>query len=382
MTESRRPGPGSPQQHIRVLIVDDSAPVRAALSEIIAADIELSVMATASDPYEAADKIREEVPDVIILDTRLKRMDGLTFMGKIMSQHPIPMLVCSSLDEEALEQVFEAGAVEVIARPDINAVAFLQRHRLHICDLVKLAARTKSDDARKPNSPRPPAGPKLSADIIIPPRSAKASAAALAALPVTQKIVCIGASTGGTEALRVVLESLSPECPGIVVVQHMPEKFTAAFASRLNGLCEVQVSEAEDGAAVLPGHVLIAPGNRHMLLRRSGTHYSVHIVDGPHISGHRPSVDVLFRSAAQQAGANAMGILLTGMGDDGAQGLLEMKTMGSMTIAQDEQSCVVFGMPREAIDRGAASQVLPLDKIAAKITAIHRTSGEHKALVR
>jgi len=376
VTESKSPGSGSPPKQLRVLIVDDSVLVRAALSEVIAADVALSVMATASDPYEAADKIREEVPDVIILDTRLPRMDGLTFMRKVMSQHPIPMLVCSSLDDRALEQAFDAGAVDVIVRPDVDAAEFLQLHRSHICDLVKAAVRTKSDDAHKPSSPRPPAGPKLSADSIIAPRPA------LAGLPVTQKIVCIGASTGGTEALRVVLEGLSPECPGIVVVQHMPEKFTAAFASRLNGLCALDVREAEDGAAVLPGCVLIAPGNRHMLLRRSGTHYSVHIVDGPHISGHRPSVDVLFRSAAQQAGANAMGILLTGMGDDGAQGLLEMKTMGSVTIAQDEQSCVVFGMPREAIDRGAASQVLPLDKIAAKITAIHRTSGEHKALVR
>jgi two-component system chemotaxis response regulator CheB len=377
--------PSSGPRKIRVLIVDDSASVRMTLSEIISSDPELEVMATAADPYVAAERIRQEIPDVIFLDIELPRMDGLTFMRKIMAQRPIPVVICSSLAEQGsdiLMQALEAGAVDVVTKPRVDTAQFLQDSRMRICDAAKAAAQAKLRGVRKSNAQRVPVEAKLNADVIIPPKLTSGAAATLAAMPATQKIICIGASTGGTEALRVVLEALPADSPGIVIVQHMPEKFTAAFASRLDGLCAVTVKEAEDGDLVIPGRVLIAPGNQHMLLNRAATRYSVNIVEGPHVSRHRPSVDVLFRSAAQKAGPNAVGILLTGMGDDGAQGLLEMKTMGSLTIAQDEESSVVFGMPKEAIERGAASKVLGLNKIAGEITAIHRISVDQKAASR
>jgi two-component system chemotaxis response regulator CheB len=383
LSETKTPSSGP--RKIRVLIVDDSASVRMTLSEIISSDPQLEVMATAADPYVAAERIRQEIPDVIFLDIELPRMDGLTFMRKIMAQRPIPVVICSSLAEQGsdtLMQALEAGAVDVVTKPRVDTAQFLQDSRMRICDAAKAAAQAKLRGVRKSNAQRVPVEAKLNADVIIPPKLTSGAAATLAAMPATQKIICIGASTGGTEALRVVLEALPADSPGIVIVQHMPEKFTAAFASRLDGLCAVTVKEAEDGDLVIPGRVLIAPGNQHMLLHRAATRYSVNIVEGPHVSRHRPSVDVLFRSAAQKAGPNAVGILLTGMGDDGAQGLLEMKTMGSLTIAQDEESSVVFGMPKEAIERGAAAKVLGLNKIAGEITAIHRISVDQKAASR
>lgn len=354
---------------IRVLIVDDSASVRQALSDIINSDPDLEVMATASDPYVAAERIRQEVPDVIFLDVEMPRMDGLTFLKKIMSQRPLPVVVCSSLAEEGSEtfmQALEAGAVEVVLKPRMDAAQYLHESRMRICHAAKAAAHARLRNARRP-APKMTVEPKLKADAIIPPLSPSKAAALRATLPATDPIVAIGASTGGTEALRVVLESLPPSCPPVLVVQHMPEKFTGTFARRLDQLCAVSVKEAAQGDAVLPGRVLIAPGNRHMLLRRTGRSYVVDIIDGPHISRHRPSVDILFRSTAQNAGANALGVILTGMGDDGAAGLLEMRQMGSYTIAQDEESCVVYGMPKEAVERGAAAKVLPLDRIAAEV---------------
>jgi two-component system chemotaxis response regulator CheB len=348
---------------IQVLIVDDSAAVRQALSEILRDDPEIEVMATAADPFIAATRIQKQVPDVIILDIELPRMDGLTFLRKIMAQRPIPVVICSALTEqgsETLVEAMEAGAVDVISKPRMDTKQFLLESQVRLRDAVKAAAAVRlrrnasATDRRRIE-------PKLTADVILPPPRARA------ATQPTERIVCIGASTGGTESLREVLTALPADCPGIVIVQHMPEKFTAAFARRLNGLCTIEVKEAEDGDAVLPGRALIAPGNRHLLVQRRGANYFVAIKDGPLVSRHRPSVDVLFRSAAQQAGANAVGIIMTGMGDDGARGLLEMKTAGARTVAQDEESCIVFGMPKEAIELGAADKIIPLDTIPAEI---------------
>lgn len=366
---------------IRVLIVDDSASVRTTLSDIISADPELEVMATAADPYVAVERIRQEVPDVIFLDIELPRMDGITFLKKIMSQRPIPVVICSSLAQDgsdAFMQALEAGAVDVVAKPRIDTAQFLQESRMRICDAAKAAAHArmrgvKAGPTRAP-APDVKVEAKLTADAVLPPLSDTRRQNLIARLPVTEPLVAIGASTGGTEALREVLEALPATSPAILIVQHMPEKFTTAFARRLDQSCAVRVREAEDGDQVLPGQVLIAPGNLHMLLVRNGSRYTVKIQEGPHVSRHRPSVDVLFRSAAQAAGKNAMGMLLTGMGDDGARGLLEMRQMGSLTLAQDEASCVVFGMPKEAIQRGAAVRTLPLNKMAGEIVAYGRKS--------
>jgi two-component system chemotaxis response regulator CheB len=348
---------------IRVLVVDDSASVRQALSSIIEGDPATELVGTAGDPYAAARRIAEVVPDVIILDVEMPRMDGITFLRKIMMQRPIPVIICSTLTEAGsatLLEALEAGAVEVIPKPKVGTRSFLLESRLRVIEAVKAAA-----SARLGNRPARQAitkvEAKLTADAMMPPPSRRAMTVT------TDKVVCIGASTGGTESLRAVLEVLPVTAPGIVVVQHMPEAFTAAFARRLDGLCQVDVKEAADGDTVLPGRVLIAPGNRHTLLQRSGARYHVAVKDGPAVSRHRPSVDVLFRSAAQYAGANAIGILMTGMGDDGAAGLLEMRRAGAYTVAQDEATCVVYGMPKEAIERGAAVSVAALGDIPREI---------------
>tara|TARA_R110002020_G_scaffold50791_1_gene143637 strand:+ start:1719 stop:2843 length:1125 start_codon:yes stop_codon:yes gene_type:complete len=362
---------------IRVLIVDDSASVRMTLSEIIASDPQLEVMATAGDPYVAVERIRAEVPDVIFLDIEMPRMDGLTFLRKIMSQRPIPVVICSSIAEvgsDTMMQALEAGAVDVVTKPRVDTTQFLQESAMRICDVAKAAAHAKFRGVAKAPPPPVTVEAKLTADAILPAYSSARAASTRANLPVTERIVCIGASTGGTEALRDVLEKLPANSPGILIVQHMPEKFTEAFARRLDGLCAIDVREAADGDVVRPGLALIAPGNQHMLLRRAGSRYSVNIVDGPHVSRHRPSVDVLFRAAAQAAGNNAMGVILTGMGDDGARGLLEMRQAGSFTVAQDEDSCVVFGMPKEAIQRGAAVKIVPLKQVATEIGTYARTA--------
>lgn len=368
-----------PERKIRVLIVDDSASVRTTLSEIIAADPDLEVMATASDPYVAVERIRQEVPDVMFLDLEMPRMDGLTFLRKMMAQRPIPTVICSSITQEgseALLQALEAGAVDVVTKPRVDTAQWLQDSSMRICDVAKAAAHAKlKGGAVRRQAPELKVEAKLTADAVVAPLSASRAAALKLNMPVTEPIVCIGASTGGTEALRTVLEALPAESPGTLIVQHMPEKFTNAFSRRLNGICAVEVREAEDGDVVRQGLVLIAPGNRHMVLHRSGSRYTVNIVDGPHVSRHRPSVDVLFRSASQQAGRNAMGVLLTGMGDDGARGLLEMRQMGSHTVAQDEESSIVFGMPKEAIQRGAAAKVLPLGRVANEINTYAKMAG-------
>jgi two-component system chemotaxis response regulator CheB len=356
---------------IRVLIVDDSATVRQTLTSVLESDPEIEVMGAASDPYAAARLIAQETPDVITLDVEMPRMDGVSFLRRIMMQHPIPVVMCSSLIEEGSEtlmQALEAGAVDVILKPRVDTRQLLLESRVRICDTVKAAAHCRLGARAAPPPPHraaPP--PKLSADAMMP---APHPPAGGAMARTTEKVICLGASTGGTESLRAVPEALPADSPGIVIVQHMPESFTAAFARRLDGLCEVTVKEAEDGDAVLRGRVLIAPGNRHTLLQRSGARYHVTVKDGPLVSRHRPSVDVLFRSAAHYAAANAVGVIMTGMGDDGANGLLEMRQAGAITLAQSEETCVVFGMPKEAIARGAAQKVVPLGHIAREIVRL------------
>lgn len=359
------------QKRIRVLIVDDSASVRQTLATILGNDPEIEVIGVASDPFVAAKRLKDDIPDVITLDVEMPRMDGITFLKKLMAQHPIPVVMCSSLIEEGSEtlmQTLEAGAVDVILKPRIAAADHLAEQALLICDTVKSAARARVGARRKREKDVPAASsikapaPKLSADAMLPP-AARTGAMA----KTTEIIVAVGASTGGTEALREFLEALPANAPGIVIVQHMPEHFTAAFAKRLDGLCQVSVKEAEDGDPVLRGHVLIAPGGRHLLLERQGARYHVAVKDGPLVSRHRPSVDVLFRSTARAAGPNAIGVIMTGMGDDGARGMLEMKEAGAHTVAQDEDSCVVFGMPKEAIARGGVDTILSLEDIAPHV---------------
>jgi len=344
---------------IRVLIVDDSAVVRQTLSDVLSSDPEMEIMGTAVDPFVAAERISEEVPDVITLDIEMPRMDGLTFLQKIMAQHPIPVVICSSLAEEGAQSALRAmeyGAVDIITKPRLGSKQFLEESRATIGQVVKAAAAARV----RPIQPRRVAEPKLTADAIL-------SSATHAMAETTEKVVAIGASTGGTEALKTVLETLPADCPGIVIVQHMPELFTRAFADRLDTLCNITVKEAASNDTVIRGRALIAPGNHHLLLKRSGARYYVDIKEGPLVCRHRPSVDVLFRSAARYAGQNAVGVILTGMGDDGARGMLEMKQAGATTIAQDEATCVVFGMPNEAIKRDAVDKVLPLEAVAGAI---------------
>lgn len=353
---------------IRVLIIDDSASVRQTLVRVLQEDPEIEVMGVATDPFMAAKKIQEEIPDVITLDVEMPRMDGITFLRKLMAQRPIPVVMCSSLTEagsETLMQALEAGAVDVILKSKIGAADSLADDAIRIREVVRSASHARLGNVRRAASSvrAGKEGPaqKLTADAMLPPPTGRAMA------KTTEMVVCVGASTGGTEALREFLEALPANAPGIVIVQHMPEKFTAAFAKRLNGLCEVEVKEAVDGDPVLRGHVLIAPGDKHMLLERQGARYHVSVRQGPLVSRHRPSVDVLFRSAARSAGSNAMGIILTGMGDDGAKGMLEMHQAGAYTVAQDEATSVVFGMPKEAIAKGGVDRILPLDQIAREV---------------
>ncbi|MFP4070875.1 MAG: chemotaxis response regulator protein-glutamate methylesterase [Desulfovibrionales bacterium] len=346
---------------IRVLVVDDSALVRQTLQEILDSDPDIEVMGTASDPFVAAKRMEEQAPDVITLDVEMPRMDGITFLRKIMTQHPIPVVICSTLTEQGsmtMIKALEYGAVDIIQKPKVGTRQFFEESRIRICDAVKAAARAKMK--RIPTRPRT-IDPKLTADAVIPETRVRPM------LETTEKIIAVGASTGGTEALRVLLEAMPRDCPGMVIVQHMPEKFTAAFASRLDSLCAITVREAADNDTVLRGQALIAPGNKHMLLKRSGARYFVEVKEGPLVRRHRPSVDVLFRSASRYAGRNALGVIMTGMGDDGALGLKEMKEAGARTIAQDEASCVVFGMPHEAIKLGGVDRVVPLERIAREI---------------
>jgi len=344
--------------------VDDSAVVRQVMCEVLNSDPEIEVIATAADPFQAAAKIAEEIPDVITLDVEMPRMDGLTFLQKLMSQHPLPVVMCSSLADTGSEtalKALELGAVDIITKPKIGIKQFLDESRILICDVVKAAAQSHH---RIPT--KHVVQVKQNADVIL--EKPKSSAM----IQTTEKIIAVGASTGGTEALRVFLEALPHDTPGMVIVQHMPEKFTRSFADRLNELCKVNVKEAKDGDSVIPGQVLIAPGNFHTLIKRSGARYYVEVKEGPLVSRHRPSVDVLFRSAARYAGKNCVGVIMTGMGDDGAHGMLEMKQAGAATIAQDEATCVVYGMPAQAVKLGGVDKELPLESIAREVLRLSK----------
>ncbi len=352
------------EKKIRVLIVDDSAVVRQSLTSILESDPEIEVMGTAADPIIAVKKIMKEIPDVITLDIEMPRMDGLTFLRKIMSQHPIPVVVISSLTTEGTEvamKALEYGATEIIGKPSMNAAEFINESKIFLCDAVKAAAQSKLSRKKIVTNAvahQATVNPKYSADVILEKPTGNSNVIE------TEKIIVLGASTGGTEAIRQFLKVLPDNMPGIAIVQHMPEGFTASFANSLNNITGLKVKEAVNGDKLETGTVLIAPGNKHMLLKRVGRDYFVEVKEGPLVNRHRPAVDVLFRSAARYAGKNAIGIIMTGMGNDGARGLLELKESGAYTIAQDEASCVVFGMPKEAIKLDAAHKILPLDKIA------------------
>ena len=352
---------------IKVLIIDDSALVRETLSQVLNSDPDIKVIATASDPIFGVKKIKIERPDIIILDIEMARMDGLTFLKKMNETvDPIPCVVCSSMVTEGSENAMKAleyGAVELIQKPALGTRKFLEESKLRICDAVKSAYQSTGNIKKLIPSPiaqkREAPQPKLTADVIL-----EKPGPLTTPLETTEKIVVVGASTGGTEALKDFLTMLPEDAPGIVIVQHMPEHFTQAFAQRLDGLCKIHVKEAEDGDSVVQGQALIAPGNYHTLLKRSGARYYVEVKDGPLVSRHRPSVDVLFRSTARYAGKNAIGIIMTGMGDDGAKGMREMHDAGAFTIAQDQATCIVYGMPGEAVKNGGVDKIVPLQNIA------------------
>lgn len=345
---------------IKVLVVDDSAVVRQVLTAQLQADPDIEMIGAAADPLLAMTRMQVQWPDVIVLDIEMPRMDGITFLKKIMAERPTPVVICSTLTDKGTETAMaalSAGAVSIITKPKIGLKQFLNDVSDDLISAVKAAARA--------NVRRLQVAPKLTADAVLPAADARSSAL----LRTTDRVVALGTSTGGTQALEVVLRALPRMSPGIVIVQHMPEHFTAAFAERLNGLCQIEVREARHNDRVVAGRALIAPGGKHMLLRRNGAQYHVEVVDGPLVNRHRPSVDVLFRSVAKCAGANALGVIMTGMGDDGAAGLLEMRKAGAQTVGQDEASCVVYGMPKEAVKRGAVAKVVPLDAIAREIQA-------------
>ncbi|MDB6063692.1 MAG: response regulator receiver modulated CheB methylesterase [Verrucomicrobiaceae bacterium] len=350
---------------IKVLVVDDSAVVRQVLTELLKSDPQIDVIGAAADPIFALEKMQKEWPDVIVLDVEMPRMDGITFLRKIMSERPTPVVICSTLTEKGAEttmQAMSAGAVDIITKPKIGLKQFLGDAIAEITRAVKAAAL--ANPKRLAPAASAAVKPKLTADAILAPASTHHAMA-----ETTDRVIAIGTSTGGTQALELVLTALPRVCPGIVIVQHMPEKFTAAFAARLNSLCQIEVREAQNGDRVIPGRALIAPGGKHLLLKRSGAQYVAEVIDGPVVNRHRPSVDVLFRSVAKCAGKNAIGIIMTGMGDDGAAGLLEMKQAGAYTVGQDEATCVVYGMPKEAFKRGAVQKVLPLEEIAGVISS-------------
>jgi two-component system, chemotaxis family, protein-glutamate methylesterase/glutaminase len=363
---------GGPHREIEVLVVDDSAVVRQVTASVLSQEPGMRVT-VAADPYIAMDKMKRQRPDVILLDLEMPRMDGLTFLRKIMAEDPIPVVVCSALAPPRSDTAllaFDDGAVDVISKPTVGVKSFLYESAILLIDTVRSAAQAR---VRRRKSPPIAVLPKNSADAVLPIRKAPALRFT------TDKVVVVGASTGGTEAILEFLEPMPPDAPAIVIVQHMPEAFTAGFARRLDSMCEIEVKEAAQGDRVLQGRALIAPGNRHTLLRRSGGHYIVELTDGPLVSRHRPSVDVLFRSAAQSAGPNAVGVIMTGMGDDGAAGLLEMKEAGAWTIAQDEASCVVFGMPGEAVARGAAEETCSLPLLARTVLERVRSAASRKS---
>jgi len=345
---------------IKVLVVDDSALIRNVMKEIIDREKDMMCVGAAPDPIVAREMIKSLNPDVLTLDVEMPKMDGLDFLERLMRLRPMPVVMVSTLTERGSDITFRAlelGAVDFVSKPKMDIARGMEEYAAEITDKIRAAAQSHVR-ARKNVAPMV-VQEKLTADAILP-------SSAPGRFASTEKLIIIGASTGGTEAIKEVLTRLPADVPGILVTQHMPENFTKSFADRLNSLCKISVKEAEHNERILPGHAYIAPGHSHLLLKRSGANYMTELSQGPPVNRHRPSVDVLFRSAANVAGANAMGIILTGMGKDGAQGLLEMKRAGSFTIAQDEASCVVFGMPREAIALGGANEILPLQNVARR----------------
>ena len=345
-------------EKIKVLIVDDSALMRSLLGEIVNAEHDMAVVGTARDPVVARDLVRELSPDVITLDVEMPRMNGLEFLEKLMRLRPTPVVMISSLTQsgaDATLRALELGAVDFVAKPRLGIADGVQQAAAEIVAKIRTAARSRM---RRPERPAAPRHPLPSAGVVG-----------------TGKLVCIGASTGGTEAIREILEVFPQDCPGTLITLHMPAEFTKRFAQRLDGICRISVKEAEDGEPVLPGHAYVAPGGRHLAMRRSGQGYVTRLTDDAAVNRHRPSVDVLFAAAAREAGRDAIGVLLTGMGKDGARAMLEMREAGAWTIAQDEATSVVFGMPREAIALGAAHEVLPLGAIGAAVFARLAASG-------
>jgi two-component system, chemotaxis family, protein-glutamate methylesterase/glutaminase len=362
---------------INVLIVDDSAVVREIVTQVLSSTADIKVLAAVPDPIFAMQRMKIQWPDVIVLDIEMPRMDGLTFLRKIMAERPTPVVICSSLTEKGADitiDAMSAGAIAIVTKPTVNLKAFLEGAGNDLIQEVRAAGMAKMGTMKPkpklnhssntgPHDPSTPA-PKLTADAMLEAPSGKAM------FRTTDRLIAIGTSTGGTQALEFLLPQLQVNCPAVVVVQHMPEKFTTAFAERLNRLSKVEVLEAKDGDRLIPGVVLIAPGGRHLLVKRSGAQYIAEVKDGPLVSRHKPSVDVLFRSVAISAGGNALGVIMTGMGDDGARGLREMYDAGARTLAQDEESCVVFGMPKEAIAHGGVSEVHSLTHIANTLAAM------------
>ncbi len=348
---------------IKVLVVDDSASVRKVLTEILETDSGIEVLGAASDPLLAMNRMKNVWPDVIITDIEMPRKDGIAFMKEVMETHPTPFVVCSSVDEKIIMKAMNAmslGAVDIITKPKVSVSNFLHESAMNLIDAVKSAASADLKKLKLKPVPKLKIEPKLNADVILSPATGKNNV-------VTDRIVAIGASAGGTQAIELVLKALPREVPGIVIVQHMPEKFTGAFSQRLDNICDVDVVEGKEGDRVERGKVIIAPGNRHLIVNRRNREYYISIKDGPLVSRHRPAVDVLFRSIAKNAGSNALGIILTGMGDDGAAGMLEMRNAGTKTIAQDKKTSVVYGMPKEAYDRGGVDKVMSLYDIPNEI---------------
>lgn len=345
---------------IKVLVVDDSALVRTLLTEIINKQPDMQVVGTAPDPHVAREKIKALNPDVLTLDVEMPKMDGIAFLERLMRLRPMPVVMVSSLTEKSSSitlHALELGAFDFITKPKLDIRNGLQEYAEELIEKLRGAVKARPPKSFTPSiAAQNQIRPKNNADVVL--------AAERRTFSTTEKVILVGASTGGTEALKAFLTDLPADGPGILITQHMPEAFTKTFAKRLDSLCRIAVKEAESGERVLPGHAYLAPGNRHLLLKRSGANYMTELSDGPPVNRHRPSVDVLFRSAANCAGKNAIGIIMTGMGDDGAAGMLEMHQAGAATLAQDEQSCVVFGMPKEAIARGGVDEVVPLQDLS------------------
>ncbi len=355
---------------IKVLVVDDSALIRSLLTEIINKQPDMKVVGTAPDPLVAREKIKALNPDVLTLDVEMPKMDGVAFLERLMRLRPMPVVMVSSLTEKSSSitlQALELGAFDYVTKPKLDIRNGLTEYAGELTDKIRGATKARLKTPLSGNA-RKNLHPKNTADVVL--------AAEHRDFATTEKIILVGASTGGTEALKAFLADLPADSPGILITQHMPEAFTKTFARRLDGLCRIAVKEAEHGERILPGHAYLAPGNRHLLLKRSGANYMVALSDGPPVNRHRPSVDVLFRSAANYAGKNSIGIIMTGMGDDGAGGMLEMHQAGAYTLAQDEESCVVFGMPKEAIARGGVDDIVPLQSLSGHLLSWLTSQGK------